>query len=173
MKIFNVLLASNAHGFALVEALIALLIIGIAVVGFVAQALQTSQRVYEAGHRVQAQVLAEDIIERIKTNPLAWPGPFINTNSPSAPSSCSVASPCTTPIAMALQDISDVKALASQQLPSGQLQVREQCTADAPLPCVIVAWQSTEPTPQACKSKKLDTSSILPQCVLMHFVPGI
>ncbi len=172
MKNFNALLASNAHGFSLVEALVAMLIIGLAVVGFVVQALETSQRVYEAGHRVQAQVLAEDIIERIKTNPLAWPGPFTSTHSSSAPYSCSVTRPCSTPIAMAAQDITDVKSLASNQLPNGKLQVREHCTADSPMPCVIVAWQSTEPTPQACDSNKVDASSPIPQCVLMHFFPG-
>lgn len=173
MKNCNVLPASNAHGFSLVEALVALLIVGVAVVGFVIQALQTSQRVYEAGHRVQAQVLAEDILERIKTNPLAWPGPFINSNHSIESSNCSGANPCTTPTAMAVHDINDVKTLAGQQLPNGQLQVREQCSADAPVPCVIVAWESTEPTPQACDSTGVGTSSPPPQCVLMHFLPGI
>jgi len=172
MKNCNVLPALNAHGFSLVEVLVALLIVGVAVVGFVIQALQTSQRVYEAGHRVQAQVLAEDIIERIKTNSLAWPGPFVNANQSSAVSYCSGTSPCTTPTVMAVQDIGEVKTLASQQLPTGQIQVREQCTADAPVPCVIVAWQSTEPTPQACNTKIEDANSPFPQCVLMHFVPG-
>lgn len=163
-------------GFSLVEVLITLLIVGAAVMGFVAQSLHTSASVYDAALQVQARILAADTIERIKSNLPAWPAGFVNPSLPFV--ECSARSPCVTPVMLAAYDMNDVGNLARRQLPAGKIKVFDQCDGADSLPCVVVAWSDTEPGPAACRSAPLvktnsaDATLRAPRCVLMHFVPG-
>lgn len=167
---------AKARAFTLVEVLVALLIVGGAVFGWLMLALQTSQQVEETAYRAQAQVIAQDLIERINSNPAAWPQAF-TAASHSAPStafssSCSQTKPCTDPNVMATQDVRELASLAVQQLPAGKVGVHEHCATASSLPCVVVAWQSTEANPENCMPTASNADTEERRCVLVHFWSG-
>lgn len=154
------------RGFSLIEVLVALLVLGCVVFGFVTLALRTSQQVGEVSLRAQAHILARDLIERIHANPLAWPHGFLGANPQAG--LCSVATPCSDPLSMAAQDLAESRALAAQSLPQGEISAHSRCGEEAPTPCVVVAWQGASAQPGACL-QEVDGDD--PHCLLLHFWP--
>lgn len=59
---------SYQHGVGLVEVLVALVLLSIAVLGFVALQLRAVAASHEAGRNIQAMNIARDLSERIRTN---------------------------------------------------------------------------------------------------------
>ena len=60
-------------GSTLVEVLVAMVVFGVGVIGFVAMQLKSIEVVNDAYYRSQAIAIAQDVIERIKANPAGWP----------------------------------------------------------------------------------------------------
>lgn len=159
--------APFSRGFSLIEVLVALLVLGCVVFGFVTLALRTSQQVNEAALRTHAHLLARDLIERINANPLAWPAGFQRP----APQSrfCSAASPCVDPLAMAAQDLAESRNLAARSLPQADISVHATCHSGAPTPCVVVAWQGVPAQPASCLDSDDNGDT---HCFLLHFWPA-
>lgn len=158
-------------GFTLIEVLVAMLILGGAVLGYAMLALQASQRVQEAAFRVQAQWLAADLIARIASNPVAWPAGFSGSAVAAQGDRCSLTRPCSDPLQMAAQDLAENAALVATQLPDGKLAVHAQCGATA-LPCVAVAWLGSSTDPAACRLAAGADERDAPHCVVVSFWPG-
>ncbi len=158
-----------SRGFSLVEVLVALLILGCVVLGFVSLALHTSQQVHAAALRTQAHGLARDLVERINSNPAAWPAGFISPVANDA--LCSANTPCIDPREMAARDLSESRELASQNLPQGRIAVFPNCHAESPTPCVVVAWHDVAATPSACRATFVTDTDEQPRCLMMHFWP--
>lgn len=171
---------ASTKGFSLIEVLVAMLVMGCGVIGFVALSLTTSQRVEEAGYRAQAQVIAQDVIERIKANAGAWPTDYNdaenrwNAGSSLAPA-CTPGTPCTTPSALAAQDVSEILSLVSRLLPAGAVVVRETCNPGEGLPCVVVTWlnsTSSSNTSNSCDTSISPADDEHSHCLLTRFWPG-
>jgi type IV pilus assembly protein PilV len=159
-----------SRGFSLVEVLVALLILGCVVLGFVSLALQTSQQVHAAALRAQAHGLARDLVERINSNPVAWPAGFVSPVASDA--LCLARTPCIDPSVMAAQDLREIRELASQNLPQGRIAVFPSCHAESPTPCVVVGWQDVEAAPSACRATFVADTDEQPRCLIMHFWPA-
>lgn len=163
------------QGFSLLEVLIAMLILGVAVMGFAGLQVRALQSTGVAHVRSQAMTLATDISERIRANrdaistyrtaanwtdalppgePSAWPGTCLLTAT--ASNGCN-------DIQMAQFDIREVRYIAGQILPTGTVDVRDCGGGIAPVACVVVAWNATAAT--ACDSNTDEN------CVMMKVMP--
>lgn len=136
------------HGMSLVEVMVALLVLGIGVMGYAALQLNAVRMTEDTYSRSQAMSIAQDAIERIRANAPAldhytdasWQADpvdpannctFTNQN-PTAASGCSAAQ-------LAAVDIYELQNTARSTLPTGSIAV-EACEQ---LACVTVAWNST------------------------------
>lgn len=167
------------RGFTFIEVLIAMLVLGVAVLAFAGLQVRALQTTSISHMRSQAMTLAADLVERMRANPeqidtyLAG-GLYDGADEPAgAPREW--ASPgdgcmsfenvdqdgCTT-LQLAEFDINEVEYLAGQLLPDGRIQVR---TCDEGIPgsdCVFVSWNGTAPVD--CET------NATPNCVLMQVV---
>lgn len=169
---------SRQQGFSLLEVLIAMLILGVAVMGFAGLQVRALQSTGVAHVRSQAMALATDTSERIRANrtpaalgtyltatnwttalpanaPSTWSGTCVLTSTSS--NGCS-------DIQMAQFDIREVRYIASQVLPNGTVNV-SSCDGGVLVLCVAVAWGSEKAT--TC-SGNADTSG---ECVMMKVMP--
>jgi type IV pilus assembly protein PilV len=165
------------RGFTFIEILIAMLVLGVAVLAFAGLQVRALETTSVSHVRSQAMTLASDIVERMRVNqdnplavaaylnaanyngadvpsgaPASWAAPtgcmrFVDVNT----NGCSAAQ-------LAQFDINEVEYLAGQFLPRGRLLVAP-CVAAAGN-CVFLAWNGTDPAD--CD----DNAS--PNCVLMQ-----
>lgn len=170
---------SRQQGFSLLEVLVAMLILGIAVMGFAGLQVRALQSTGVAHVRSQAMTLATDLSERIRANRLAlatyttaanWTDPL----PPDAPSSwsstcllTSTASNGCSDIQMAQFDIREVRYIAREVLPNGNVSVHTCDGGSGQLvACVFVAWNAENAT-ATCTGNADDSGS----CVMMKVVP--
>ncbi len=138
------------NGFSLVEVLVALLLLAVGALGFVAMTISSSKLTGIAFERVQATALAEDLIERININ---YPGvatPYYVSTYTSAPTTYDTACESTSNCArqgqdMAAYDLAQVEYEANQLLPQGLVEVLLPATANNHVQ-VLVSWGGTTPT---------------------------
>lgn len=155
----------SAYGFTLVEVLVALLVLGVGVLGFAGLQLQALKVTGEAYARDQASNLAVDLVERIRINKdeLA-DDEYLNPNSWAVPADCAVLPVpfCATSDGaaavrcdsrqMAAFDAFDVMCSATALMPNGLVFVDKYCgPGDFPgdpgasaNPCIRVAWDNHE-----------------------------
>lgn len=134
------------RGMSLVEVLVAMLVLGIGVMGYAALQLRAVKMTEDTYSRSQAMAIAQDLVERIKVNinaeatytaAASWTGDLVEQ-------SCFVASPdpvsrpCTD-LQVAAADIYETRLTAQSMLPTGSVAV----VPCASVTCVTVAWNET------------------------------
>jgi type IV pilus assembly protein PilV len=148
-------------GFSFFEVLIAALVLGIAVLGFAGLQVRALDSTGLAHFRAQAVILAADISERIRQNPdqLAayrdsdlW-DEELNPVPDGAPATWQAANETCIYGAVAAggcsaanfvtYDAFEIRFLADQLLPAGNVDVRE-CAAGSNMTCVFVAWRGLQ-----------------------------
>lgn len=168
----------HARGFTFIEVLVAMLVLGVAVLAFAGLQVRALETTSVSHLRSQAMTLASDLSERMRANsgqmavyrtvanynggelpagaPATWASPgagcmyFIDA----AINGCS-------PAQVALYDINEIEFLAADLLPRGRVLI-EPCVDVPTLDCVAVAWSGTDPAD--CES------SATPNCIVMQVV---
>lgn len=136
------------QGVGMVEVLVALLLLAVAVMGFVALQVRAASAGSEAFERTQAMAIAQDLAERVRLNPRQMN--FYSTASswtnPGSSDSCETAD-CTE-LQLAQYDIAQVVNTAMSMLPNGQIRMAEcsGSTAGNVFRCIYVSWNDTTPT---------------------------
>jgi type IV pilus assembly protein PilV len=149
------------QGFSFFEVLIAALVLGIAVLGFAGLQVRALDSTGLAHFRAQAVILAADIAERIRQNP-GQLAAYLDENlwdesitplPDGAPAewtvgdeTCiygAVAAGGCTDATFVSYDALEIRFLANELLPAGNVQVRE-CDLGSGLTCVFVAWRGLQ-----------------------------
>ncbi len=182
----------SSQGFALIEALIAMVILAIALKGIGDYWMKTVKESEHNFSRSQALIVAQNIIEFIRVNPDGWAvyqdtANWASSNTAQAPTCFSTSSrtlTTCTPEQMARSDIALMKDYIKNHLPllNGSLALRSPCHPGAKIACVIVAWMDT--TTDQCNPFKdgagffehpddaSDNSQAEQnQCVIIDFIP--
>lgn len=136
-------LRSKQKGLGMPEVMVAMMLLGIAIVGFSALQVKAISATGESAERTQAAAIASDLAERIRLNAgglATYQAPWNPTAS--ANNACEVAN-CT-PAQMARYDIRQVTDLAAATLPNGRVAV-QTCPTRVNM-CIYVAWNKTNPT---------------------------
>lgn len=161
----------SQRGVGLMEVLVALFILAIAVLGFVALQLRAVTASVEAGNNVHATNIARDLSERMRTNRAGVPA-FVAgaaTGAPTPESTENCATTGCTPIQFASYDFRDVRARA--EAANMQVAVRT-CPTTRTLQrlCVYVAWGNTTPTNGTAETDCTNgtTYQTNAQCIIME-----
>ncbi|HWT15771.1 MAG TPA: type IV pilus modification protein PilV [Patescibacteria group bacterium] len=121
-------------GFTLIEALIALLVLTIGLLGAAGMLLTSVRNSHNSYLRSQASFIADSLVERMRANPMAiWGGQYngvLNSSTPAAPT-CG-ASGCT-PAQVAGFDRAAIARQVAQHLPLGTGRVTCATTGAAPV----------------------------------------
>lgn len=186
----------SKRGFALIEVLISMLILGLAlngIGGFWSATVQESEHNYA---RSQAVIIARNIIESVRANSSAWDTYNLVSHWTNDLSSLGVlATTCVsnigstvicTPEDIAKSDIFMARQYAQTSLPldSGHVELRSPCSAGTNAACVVVTW-GTRGAKGSC-SPLNDGANVLKiskqeraiasfgednECVVMDFLP--
>jgi len=134
------------QGIGMTEVLVAMLLLGVGVIGFSALQVRALSASHDAGFRSQASAIARDVTERMRMNPDAIDTYRNNTlwTTPTASRNACETATCTS-VQLANYDIADVVNVVRATLPNGQINVR-QCQNRAAVSCVYVSWNATTPT---------------------------
>lgn len=133
---------NKQQGIGLIEVLIALLLLGIAVLGFTALQLRSVSASIEAGNNVQATNLARDMAERMRVNREGVKTYGATYTRARSNKNCTKTTVCT-PTEMAAYDFRMVQSKA-QAL--GMDMAIHTCPGTFKLHCIYVAWDNTTPT---------------------------
>jgi type IV pilus assembly protein PilV len=162
----------NQMGVGLVEVLVALVILAIAILGFVALQVRALSSSQEASLNVQAMTLARDLSERIRMNREGL-NDYEAVASP--PTQC--ATEFCTPAQMAQYDFNQVRLKAQRVAMAINIVDCEMGHSSAARrKCIYVAWGDTEPTAEsAAASEPSKTACTIgtayrsgAQCVMME-----
>jgi len=168
---------SRQAGYSFFEVLVAMLVLGIAVMGFAGLQVRALDSTGVAHTRSQAMTIASELVERIRANPSALatystpglygvPAVILPVGDPT-----SWGTTCYTtnanqngcaPAVMATFDVQEIQYLANELLPAGRVDLRN-CAGVAGTPldrCVFVSWSGTDPA--NC------TDNATPNCVAMR-----
>lgn len=169
---------SRQAGYSFFEVLVAMLVLGIAVMGFAGLQVRALNSTGVAHTRSQAMTIASELVERIRANPSAiatystaglYGDPAVKVPA-GAPTTWGATCFTTnvnqngcTAVAMATYDVQEIQYLANELLPAGRVDLRN-CAgvlAVAPLDrCVFVSWGGT--VPADC------VTNATPNCVAMR-----
>lgn len=147
----------RVRGFSLIEVLVAMLILGVAVLAFAGLQVRSLESTGVAHIRSQAMTLAAEFVERMRVNPagmadygnagLYGAGVFPAGEPATWANSCALAvtnvNGCTSS-QMARFDINEIQFLADQYLPLGRVFV-DDCTGGGVMSCVFVSWGGVDP----------------------------
>ncbi len=124
----------DTRGFTLIEALIALLVLTVGLLGAASMLLTSVRNSHNSYLRSQASFMADSLLERMRANPFAiWRGNYdglLDGTTPAAPT-CGVGG-CT-PQQVAAFDRAAVAQQILQHLPNGQGQVNCAVVGAAPV----------------------------------------
>lgn len=159
----------HQSGMSLVEVLVAMLLLGVAVVGYAALQVRSVDATSDAANKIQAAAIATELAERMSialgnsANTKNAPGdPNAKTNTermaiyrdatkysgtpPTAAALkfCDDPNVSCTPTQLVQYDIDTAVNAARTLLPNGQ--VRVGLCPNSPVDCVIVSWNNTTPT---------------------------
>lgn len=170
---------SRQAGYSFFEVLVAMLVLGIAVMGFAGLQVRALNSTGVAHTRSQAMTIASELVERIRANASALatystpglygdPAVILPAGDPT-----SWGTTCYTvnanqngcaPAAMATYDVQEIQYLANELLPAGRVDLRNCAGAGAAAPpldrCVFVSWSGT--LPANC------VNNATPNCVAMR-----
>lgn len=133
------------QGVGLVEVMVALLLLSIAVLGFVALQVRASAAGSESFGRTQAMAIAQDMAERVRLN-LGEIGTYTaaaNWGAAGDITACEGGKTCAAN-QLAQYDIDNVRNSAATMLPNGQV-IMQQCVGSQ-VNCIYVSWDDTQPT---------------------------
>lgn len=135
-------------GMTLIEVLVAVLVLGVGVMGFAALQLKSVKVTEETYSRSQAMSIAQDLIERVQVNAeviaeysaeASWSGENAAVTKTCRATTISQAeTPCTAS-EMAKADIHETRLIASSMLEQGRVQLLP-CSDKY---CITVAWAKT------------------------------
>ena len=141
---------STSSGFALLEAMVALFVLGFAVLGLLHYQLRSSIEGELAGQRVVAIQLAQDLFERVRANPGGAGLMAAYAADPSGgsgrPVDCTLQA-CSTQ-ALIAWDLDDWRRRVSRELPLGQARIFQSDQGDGQLG-VLLSWRTNEETEDA------------------------
>jgi len=166
-------------GSTLIEVLVALVVLGIGVVGFLAMQLQSVTVVNDAYYRTQAIVIAQDVIERIKANSRGWPDHYAmqewQGNDVVVMQPCAVsvvpddlASACDRADEIAEFDHFEVSQQLRVSLPNAKVHIYASCFGGGGVSCVDVLWGGKDIS-GACSDAQVDTV-MDHQCISVNFI---
>lgn len=158
------------RGVGLVEVLVALLLLSVAVLGFIALQYRAVDAANEALARTQAMALAKDLNERIRANQFQLSNYAASLATSSASSvNCSSSRPCTS------QEFAqaDIKTIQDKATALGMQIQMPKCDQDSGTEryCVYVAWAKTQPIDSATDSNACSKNGIylpMAKCVIME-----
>lgn len=167
---------THQRGMSLVEVMVALLVLGIGVMGYAALQLRSVKMSEDTYSRSQAMAIAQDAIERVRANIDGLPT-YLATNwgaELAAPATrCTYtnaipATPCTA-AQMVANDVYELRTTVNSMLPTGAIAVAP-CDQ---LTCVTVSWNET--TVANCDQDDInDDNNDLDNtasCVRLEFIP--
>ena len=168
-----------ALGSTLVEVLVALVVLGIGVIGFSAMQLRSVAVVNEAYFRTQAILIAQDVIERIKANPRGWPNYYASQEWQG--SDIVVAQPCivssiSVDLVNGCDQVNEIVEFdhfeVSQQLrvslPKATISIHGSCVGG--VACVDVMWGETGAGTN-CSVVLLEIEEVMDHhCVSVNFI---
>ena len=164
--------ASRSGGFSLIEVLVALLVLGLGIMGFIALQLRSVETTSVTYSRTQAMAVARDVIERINVNPQAWPESYADASNKW--SNELVAANCMSaacdPAALAASDIYEVRAVVRDMLFNGKIVVEAKCN-NQQIACVKVAWDQTSLADCDPDDVTLEDAGENGDCILVEFWP--
>lgn len=140
-------------GVGLIEVLIALLVLSIGILGYAGLQLRAVNSTEIAHYRTQAIALADDLAERIASNPESesvyldatqWKSQSFPKTMPTGWEKCT-GSVCTS-AEMAANDVLQISSQAAQLLPGGQVSAAACGSSSAS--CITVSWN--DQTPAGC-----------------------
>jgi type IV pilus assembly protein PilV len=142
-------------GVGLVEVMVALLLLGVAVLGFIALQVRAISASEEAGQNVQAMNLARDLSERMRMN---REGLLSYEPSSNTPAACDETQYCN-PTDMAHFEYAQVEERAEQQGMAINILDCQGVNNTFRRKCIYVAWGKTEATDASSTSSSSDASS--------------
>lgn len=154
---------NSQKGAGLVEVLVALILLSIAVLGFVALQIRAVTATAEAGMNVQASNIARDLAERMRMN---RDGLLEYKNVITPPTTC--ASAFCTPTQMAQYDYVQVSQQAEELGMS--MDVLNCQGSTLARKCVYVAWEETTPTNGVTTTDCTNGAAYIPnaKCIIME-----
>lgn len=166
------LIRSTQRGVGMMEVLISLLILAIAVLGFVALQVRAVASTSDAVQKVDAMNLARDLAERIRANRDAYSTylSLLNatTQSTTASTICLGSTTCTS-VQMANYDSAEVLTRAKAL---GMTMAMPACQVSGTVArqCVYVAWGKTTATNGTASTDCTNSGAYVPtaQCVIME-----
>ena len=167
----------------MIEVLVALLIMGIGIMGFAALQLRSVETTTLTYSRSQAMAIARDTVERINSNPRAWPEGYDESASnwtaelgDAPPASCvnvAAANKCSE-AELASVDRYEVRSLAQQMLFNADMIVEEHCGDNNQVACVKIAWEGTtleDCNPSGATVSSATQSDAAANCLILEFWP--
>ena len=154
---------SFQSGFTLIEVLITLVIVAVGLLGLASLQLRAMQFVHGAYIQTQVQVLAYDMLDRLRANrieALETPSYVLAvTDTPSAPTNC--ATTVCTATQMAAFDIYEWRKILNEHLPQGKGAIAlEDLASGGRMYTIQVQWldnRSIEVTDAASFAKRFET----------------
>lgn len=113
------MMRTRTRGFTLIEVLVALLVLGIGLLGVAGLQSATMGLNHGSYLRSQATVLAQDIVDRMRSNPRATANGNYDQGTASQNNGCTDVAGCTT-TDMAGHDLYQWQAAVADQLPNGE-----------------------------------------------------
>src|SRR5262245_38011417 len=123
----------RARGFTLIEALVALVVLSIGLLGIASLQLTSLRYNQNASLRSQATLLAYDIIDRMRANSQAAANGNYNVDFMKTPTGTSLAA----------QDVKSWKALIKDTFPKGDAQITSSGAGSSTTYTVTISWDDT------------------------------
>jgi len=170
-------------GMTLIEVMVALLVLGVGVMGYAALQLHSVKMTDDTYARSQAMAIAQDAVERVRANINALSTYTAASNwgvgggAPATTCTFTNATPSKCePAQLAAVDIYQLETAAKTMLPTGTLKI-VPCQQ---LTCVIVAWNetvaalSTGANTAECSQQDIDDGARgnAASCVIVEFTSG-
>lgn len=136
---------SRQQGISLLESLVSLLLLALGVLGLLSVQLRTVSETQTSSYRIVATRLADDLFERVKTNPGGWPtmGQYaVGWGVAAAPGTNCAAVACTA-AQKAAWDVAQWKTLVASTLPLGTATAFVSPT-DVRQIGVMIGWRANE-----------------------------
>ncbi len=155
------------QGVSLIEVLVAMFLLGVAVIGFVALQVRALSASNESAYRSQAMSVAQDLAERMRSN-YGQISAYKNANWAVTPTRDCYAGTCTA-AQMVEFDVRLAKEIASSSLPNGDVAART-CGGYQNI-CIYVSWGTTTTASDGGTSACVTSAGVyvgVPECVMLE-----